>query len=97
MGGAFTDNLTWRWCFYINLPLGSVSSCTWKSSFRLVPDLPTVFSGVTAAIIIFFLRLTPQKSPFKDRTLLQKFLMFDPLGFVLFLPSIICLFIALQV
>ncbi|KAI2465685.1 putative MFS aflatoxin efflux pump [Annulohypoxylon bovei var. microspora] len=40
VGGAFTSNITWRWCFYINLPFGGIAM--FVIAFLLhVPDRKT--------------------------------------------------------
>ena len=63
---------TWRWCFYLNLPIG----------------------GFTIIATLLFLHI---KSPKREKlTVLAQIKRLDPIGTIFFVPSIVCLILALQ-
>jgi MFS family permease len=64
--------LTWRWCFYINLPIGA---------------------AVVIALVLF---LHIDDKPWETLPLLEQLKRLDPLGLLFFVPSMVCLILALQ-
>jgi MFS family permease len=72
IGGAFTERATWRWCFYLNLPVGAV------------------------AFALLFLFMHPADTKHEPANVKQQIIRLDPLGTFFFVPSVICLLLALQ-
>lgn len=48
-------------------------------------------------VIVLVLRLPPKDSPIKNDGIMRVLWGLDPLGFITFVPSIICLLLALEV
>lgn len=65
-------NRSWRWCFYINLPIGA---------FTML------------AILLFFRMEPPKRENLSVMTQIQRL---DPVGIFFFVPSMVCLILALQ-
>lgn len=73
VGGVLTSRASWRWCFWINLPVGAI----------------------TSFVIGIFLK-PPRIQTAPKRSLQQRLRQFDWCGTLAFVPSILCLLLALQ-
>ncbi|KAK0636634.1 major facilitator superfamily domain-containing protein, partial [Bombardia bombarda] len=80
LGGVFTDYATWRWCFWINLPIGGVT-------FLVVVFLVHLPSSAKAK------KPSKEDAAAPPQSVWQKF---DLLGTVFLVPALVCLLLALQ-
>ena len=92
LGGALTTHVTWRWCFYINLPFGAVAIAVIlfclkvpKTQDQAEPQESTDTSVEAGT-----------KDNAGNASLWGKIRQLDFVGMAAFIPSIVCLLLALQ-
>ncbi|CAL3969366.1 unnamed protein product [Diplocarpon coronariae] len=90
LGGVFTDQISWRWCFYIKssapLPLFTPPGLT-------ITSLP--IGAISIVVIYFCLRVKRDNNP-DNLSFAQRILQLDLIGASILVPAVICLLLALQ-
>lgn len=87
LGGAFSQLLSWRWCFYINLPIGALTFFSVLCFFK--PDRPVSTSRPA-------LPRRTTDTTIRGGTFLHRLRALDWIGNTLFTSACTFLFLALQ-
>lgn len=104
LGGVFSDYVTWRWCFYINLPFGGVTilflafflpdrppttaRLPWKEQVRQF-DLPGTFFLIPSVIsLLLALQWGGAKYPWNNGRIIALFVVFGVLAIAFWLVQL---------
>ena len=103
LGGVFTTKVSWRWCFYINLPIGGVSmlvlflilqipgarnaNTPWREQVNQLDPIGTVFFISSIVCLLLPLQWGGSTYPWKDGRIIALLVLFVVL---------ISIFIAIQ-
>lgn len=103
LGGVFTTNVSWRWCFYINLPIGGVAmvilffilqipgarnaNTPWREQVSQLDPIGTVFFISSIVCLLLALQWGGSTYPWKDGRIIALLVLFAVL---------ISVFIAIQ-
>ncbi|GFF57143.1 MFS transporter, putative [Aspergillus udagawae] len=87
LGGVFTDSVTWRWCFYINLPPAASKTTdnrTWRSKLLQMDPIGTGLVLACLTCYILAMQYGGQKHPWNSSVVIGLIV-----GFVLILAALV--------